>query len=104
MRNGGLIVIFPEGILPKGSAWLNGIGHLLTSIRGHSVFYVKAYVEGTSHFDPLRMILRGWLFPPLKVYFGVPQDVDSILRKVQKPRELTQHLQKEYNNWLKTLT
>lgn len=104
VRNGGLVVIFPEGILPRGNPWLNGIGYLLTSIRGHRAFYVKAYVEGTSHFDPLRMILGGKLFPPLKVYFGAPQDVSSILRKVDKPRELTQNLQKEYNNWSKTLT
>lgn len=104
VQNGGLVVIFPEGILPRGNPWLNGIGYLLTSIGGHDAYYVKAYVEGTSHFDPFRMILRGKLLPSFKVYFGVPEDVGSILERISNPRELTQNLQKEYNNWPKTLS
>lgn len=101
VENGGLVIIFPEGILKRGSPWLSGVGYLLRDIyKKRNAFYARAYIQGTSSFDILRLIpiLRRF-FPPINVYFDRPREVSFVIKAKDDPKEITKNLQKEYNKW-----
>lgn len=102
VNNGGLVIIFPEGIHKKGSPWLSGVGHLLRAVyKKRNTFYARAYIQGTSHFDIFRLIpIIRKLFPPLNVYFDRPKEIDLILNERQNPKEITKNLQADYNRWV----
>lgn len=105
VKDGSLVIIFPEGILKKGSPWFSGIGHLSRAVyKKRDVFYVRAYIQGTSPFDIFRLIpLARRLFPPLTVYFDRPKEIHLILKEKEGPKEITKNLQAEYNKWVSTL-
>lgn len=105
VKNGGLVIIFPEGILKKGSPWLSGIGYLLRAIyKKRNAFYTSAYVQGTSSFDILRPVpIVRKLFPSLNVYFDSPKEIRHIIKDGENPKEITKNLQSEYNKWVSTL-
>jgi len=105
VKNGALVIIFPEGILKKGSPWLSGIGYLLRAVNKKSnAFYARAYIQGTSSFDILRLIpIVRRFFPPIKVYFDRPEEISLILNGSEHPKEITKNLQVEYNKWASRL-
>lgn len=105
VKDGGLVIIFPEGILKRGSPWLSGVGYLLRDIyKKRSAFYARAYIQGTSSFDILRLIpIVRKLFPPLKVYFDRPKEIALILNERDNPKEITKNLQAEYNKWVSSI-
>lgn len=102
VKDKGLVIIFPEGILKTGSPWFLGIGYLLTSVyKKSNGFYARAYIKGTSYFDILRLIpiIRGF-FPPVNVYFDSPRDLSIVLKNNDDPKKITKNLQDEYNEWV----
>lgn len=104
VKDKGLVIIFPEGILKTGSPWFLGIGYLLRSVyKKSNGFYVRAYIKGTSYFDILRLIpiIRGF-FPPVSVYFDSPRDLSIVLKNNEDPKKITKNLQDEYNEWVDT--
>ena len=105
IKKGGLVIIFPEGILKKGSPWFSGIGYLLNALgRESNVFYVRTYIQGTSHFDIFRLIpIVRKLFPPLNAYFDRPKEVSFVVNVKEDPKEITKNLQADYNRWVATL-
>lgn len=98
LKQGGLVIIFPgkRGINGK---WFSGVGHLLKGV-GQNVYIVKAYIEGTSNKDRLRVFGRaGKLLPQLKVYFAKPE---TFVNDNREGKEIAQMLEAEYNEWIET--
>jgi len=105
IKKGGLVIVFPEGILKKGSPWFSGIGYLLRAIyEKRNAFYARAYIQGTSFFDILRLIpiLRRF-FPLINVYFDRPKELPFVINAKEDPKEITKNLQADYNRWIATL-
>jgi len=105
VKAGGLVLIFPEGILKKGSPWFSGIGYLLNAFgRESNAFYVRTYIQGTSHFDIFRLTpIVKKLFSPLNVYFDRPKELPFVINAKEDPKEITKNLQADYNRWIATL-
>jgi len=105
VNNGGLVIIFPEGILKKCNPWLSGIGYLLRGIyKKRNAFYARAYIQGTSSFDILRLIpIVRRFFPAINVYFDSPKEISSVINAKEDPKEITKNLQADYNRWVATL-
>lgn len=99
LKHGGMVIIFPgkRGINGK---WFSGVGHLLKSV-GSEVYVVKAYIEGTSNKDRLRVFGKsGRFLPQLTVYYAKPNKFES---GAKEGKEIAQMLEAEYNEWVKTL-
>lgn len=99
LKVGGMVIIFPakRGI---NGRWFSGVGHLLKSV-GDNVYVVKAYIEGTSNKDRLRVFGRaGKFLPQLKVNFAKPKHFTS---NAKEGKEIAQMLEAEYNEWIETL-
>ena len=105
VKNGGLVINFPDGILKKGNPWLSGVGYLLRGIyKKRNAFYARAYIQGTSSFDILRLIpIVRRFFPPINVYFDRPKEIALILNEREDPKEITKNLQADYNRWVFTI-
>lgn len=103
VSKGGLVVIFPNPSKITGSKWYSGVGHLLKGTQGKKPIYiVKAYIEGTSNMDYLRLLpYAAKVLTPIRVTFDQPMEVSGLLK--QDPKEITAHLEKKYNSWTKTL-
>lgn len=107
--SGGLILIAPKpgpAALKKGE-WYSGVGHLVTDINDKdSTYYVNAFIDGTSHWDWLRLLpirsLRRKL-PDIKLHFSSPQPVSTIVSAESTPKEVTRKLKFEYNEWQNSL-
>lgn len=99
LKNGGLVIIFP-GKRGVNGKWFSGVGHLLKSV-GSEVYVVKAYIEGTSNKDRLRVFGKsGRFLPQLTVYYAKPNKFES---GAKEGKEIAQMLEAEYNEWVKTL-
>ena len=62
---------------------------------------VKAYIEGTSNKDRLRVFGKsGRFLPQLTVYYAKPNKFES---GAKEGKEIAQMLEAEYNEWVKTL-
>lgn len=97
INNGGLVIIFPDGG-DKKHDWFNGIGHLIHGIKNKKSFVIRAYIEGTSNFDYLRLIpFIGKLLPKFKISFAKPIKIDEV--KKNDPKETTTHLENKYWRW-----
>ncbi len=105
VKNGGLVINFPDGILKKGSPWLSGIGYLLRDIyKKRNAFYARAYIQGTSSFDILRLIpIVRRFFPAINVYFDRPREVAFVINAKEDAKEITKKLQTDYNRWVDLL-
>lgn len=107
--SGGLMLIVPKpgpAALKKGE-WYSGVGHLVTDIKNKdNTYYVNAFIDGTSHWDWLRLLpiasFRKKL-PDVKLHFSSPQLVSTIAPTGSKPKEVTRKLKSEYNEWQNSL-
>ena len=97
INKGGLVIIFPDGGNGKHD-WFNGIGHMVCGIKNKESFVIRAYIEGTSNWDYLRLIpFVGKFMPKFKVNFAKPIKVGDI--KKENPKETTVGLEKKYWKW-----
>jgi len=99
VNQGALVIIFPDGGNKK-SYWLSGVGHLINGIKlKNKSFVTRAYIEGTSHFDYLRLFpLLGKFLPKFKVSFAKPLMINQL--KKSSPKETTKYLETKYGNWI----
>jgi 1-acyl-sn-glycerol-3-phosphate acyltransferase len=97
IKNGGLVIIFPDGGAKK--KWFNGIGHLIHGIKNiKNTFIVRAYITGTSNWDYLRLFpLVNKFLPKFKVSFAKPLKVDLV--KKENPKKTTKFLEEKYRGW-----
>lgn len=106
VRNGCLVIIFPEGIRSgKDSRWSNGVGHLLSGIgRDLNGYLIFVYSDGVSNWDYLRVVpYVKKLIPPASVTFAEPKTIDSFLEKGGDPRSITERLKTDYYTWVRSL-
>jgi 1-acyl-sn-glycerol-3-phosphate acyltransferase len=97
INKGGLVIIFPDGGNKKHD-WFNGIGHMVHGIKNDKSFVIRAYVEGTSNWDYLRLLpFIGRFLPKFKVSFAKPIKVEDI--KKENPKETTVGLENKYWKW-----
>lgn len=101
VKNGEVVIILPNPHRQKNyqDKWHPGIGWLLKNIGAKdNLYYVQAYVSGSSNWDYLRLFPGlGRFLPKIKVHFARPQkiaDLDS-----SDPKRLTAKLEKEYLDW-----
>lgn len=100
-----LVIFFPQGSRGIRSHWQGGVGYILQKLglTGDQIYYVKAYVEGTSKYDPLLLLLGGKeLHPPRwSVTISSAQPVKNLLEgsNSQKPKMITQYLESEFHMW-----
>jgi 1-acyl-sn-glycerol-3-phosphate acyltransferase len=97
INEGGLVIIFPDGG-DKRHDWFNGIGHLIYGVKNKKSFVIRAYIEGTSNWDYLRLIpFIGRFLPKFKISFAKPIKINEI--KENNPREITANLERSYWKW-----
>lgn len=98
VNNGGLVIIFPNGGDKKHN-WFNGIGHLIHGVKNkEESFIIRAYIEGTSTWDYLRLLpLIGKFLPKFKISFANPLRMDTIQK--ENPKATTVNLENKYWNW-----
>jgi len=97
VNKGGLVIIFPDGG-DKKHGWFFGVGHLIHGIKNEKSFVIRAYIEGTSNFDYLRLIpIVGKFLPKFKISFAKPIKINEI--KKDNPKETTTHLENKYWKW-----
>ncbi|OGH12810.1 MAG: hypothetical protein A2776_01295 [Candidatus Levybacteria bacterium RIFCSPHIGHO2_01_FULL_40_10] len=99
VERGEMVVIFPNPSKDQRRSWYSGVGHMLHGVnRRKKVYVVKAYIEGTSNFDYLRLFPHAAkLLTPIKVTFSQPQNVETILKN--DPKEITRILEDDYRKW-----
>lgn len=102
---GGAVIIFPEAKSVDGK-WRSGVGYLLKNIQSKDrVYLVKCYISGTSPLDYLRLIPQvSKILPAVKITFSQPQEVGPLLDIYQDPKKLTEELERQYYNWLKSIS
>lgn len=106
VKNGGLVVMFPEGVQSaRQRKWLNGIGHLLKEIGGQSNSHlIFVHSDGTTGWDYLR-----WapgikkLLPRVITTFAKPRTIGDALSESTDPIKITKKLEEAYNNWISTI-
>ena len=100
VKNGELVVIFPNPSKNARKKWYAGVGHILNNAQGKKpVYLVQAYIEGTSNVDYLRFIPHSAkVLTPIKITFSKPIDVSHMLDA--HPKEITQDLWKNYVAWV----
>jgi 1-acyl-sn-glycerol-3-phosphate acyltransferase len=97
IKNGGLVIIFPDGGGKK--EWFNGVGYLIHGIKNKKkTFITRAYINGTSNWDYLRLLpLVNKFLPKFRVSFANPLKVESI--KKENPKKTTMFLEEKYWRW-----
>jgi 1-acyl-sn-glycerol-3-phosphate acyltransferase len=98
INDGGLVIIFPDGGDRKHD-WFNGIGHLIHGVKNkEKSFVIRAYIEGTSNWDYLRLLpFLGKFLPKFKISFAKPLRIDKIEK--ENPKATTVHLENKYWSW-----
>jgi len=97
INKGGLVIIFPDGSDEK-HGWFNGIGHMIHGIKNEKSFVIRAYIQGTSNWDYLRLIpFMGRFMPKFKISFAKPIKIVDI--KKNNPKEITANLEDKYWKW-----
>lgn len=101
INQGALVIIFPDGG-DKKSNWFSGIGYLIHGVKiKNKSFITRAYIQGTSIFDYLRLLpLVGKFLPKFRVSFAKPLMINKI--KKTDPKTTTRYLEARYGNWLKS--
>lgn len=107
VKEGGLVVIFPEGVASgrKDKKWRSGIGHLVSGIGTETKAYlVFAYCEGTSNLDFMRIVpgVKRFL-PTMRVTFAEPRLIASSIGEDMDPRAITKKIEQEYHAWTSSL-
>ncbi|MDD4937611.1 MAG: 1-acyl-sn-glycerol-3-phosphate acyltransferase [Candidatus Shapirobacteria bacterium] len=97
INNGGLVIIFPDGGNPKHN-WFNGVGRMIYGIKNEKSVVIRAYIEGTSNWDYLRLIpFIGKFLPKFKISFAKP--IKIVDMKKNDPKEITLGLENKYWKW-----
>ncbi|MEO6509188.1 MAG: hypothetical protein ABIO02_04495 [Patescibacteria group bacterium] len=102
VKKGGLVVIFP-GVDNKSKHWFKGVGHLIKGLGANTDAYiVKAFVEGTSQKDVLRIIPYVSTFlPGYKATFAKPIKIKDFF--VNDGKKITALIEEQYNSWIKNM-
>jgi hypothetical protein len=102
LNHGSAIVIFPGGG-GEGGKWFSGVGHMINGVTTkEKTFIIKAYIEGTSDFDYLRVIPgMAKILPPFKITFDIPTRLDQL--ECNNPKATALKLEEEYNSWIRSL-
>jgi len=105
VRNGSLVIIFPQGIRSGKERWSPGIGHLISGIgRQPDSYLIFVYSEGVSNWDYLRLVpCVKKLIPPASITFSQPRTIESILDQTDDPKSLTEKLKADYDAWISSL-
>lgn len=107
VRDGEIVIIFPSPHRQKNhqDKWYPGVGWLLKNIGSKDdVYYVKAYISGSSNWDYLRLFPKTGIFlPKIKVHFAQPQKLSDLLKNNLDPKDLAGKLEVKYNDWVKTI-
>jgi hypothetical protein len=105
ISKGSLVTIFPEaGSTRANPSWSSGLEYLLRLIDTDvNAVLVKAYIQGTSNLDYLRIFpMLGKYLPEISVIFsGVTPIRDLVCRS--KRSALTSTLEHQYKTWTATL-
>ena len=106
VKDGALVIIFPQGIRSGRERWSRGVGHLLSEIGKNSNGYlIFVYSEGVSSLDYLRLVPGiKKLIPPASVTFAQPRTITSVLEGGGDPRSITERLKVDYRAWIGSLT
>lgn len=101
VKQGQMVVIFPEGPLGKEGKWLSGVGHLIKEVGADSdAFLVMANVRGTTDLDLLRTLpLVSKVLPKIRVDFAKPKKLSEVLQGNLKPRDIVASEESRYNAW-----
>lgn len=98
---GGLVIIFPNR-KSNGGRWYTGVGHMLSQVKREDVFVMRAYIEGTSMLDLLRLVPGiGSFLPTVTLTFAPPLKLEEM--RGNDPKKITIMLQDQFNNWVQTL-
>jgi 1-acyl-sn-glycerol-3-phosphate acyltransferase len=102
IQKGGMMIIFPNRRSPDGR-WFHGVGHMIKGVGlTKDAYVIKAYIEGTSDWDYLRLIpYIGKYLPVIKVTFSKPVVFRDIYN--EEAKKITYRLEEDYNRWVKTL-
>jgi 1-acyl-sn-glycerol-3-phosphate acyltransferase len=102
INKGNMIVIFPDGGSTDGK-WFSGVGHLIKKIKlKDKTYVVKAYINGTSAWDFLRIIPGiSKIFPSFRIYFDEPIKMTEF--KKMEAKKITANLENDYNDWIKII-
>ncbi|MDD4938506.1 MAG: 1-acyl-sn-glycerol-3-phosphate acyltransferase [Candidatus Shapirobacteria bacterium] len=102
VNRGGLVIIFPDGGDGK-NGWFPGIGHLIHGVKNKDKsFITRAYIEGTSNWDYLRLLpLIGKFLPKFRVSFSKPIKMNEV--EIENPRSTTTILENKYWQWISSL-
>lgn len=101
LKNGGMVVMFPGGG-GEGGRWFSGIGHLLNQAKENlDIHIVRAYIEGTSDKDYLRLIpgLARLMHP-----FKVSLSCEKYRYADENAKDISQRLESDYKMWVKSIT
>ena len=102
INNGGLVIIFPDGGDKKHN-WFNGVGHLIHGVKNkEKSFVIRAYIQGTSNWDYLRLLpFIGKFMPKFKISFATPLRMDKVEK--DDPKVTTGQLENKYWNWISSI-
>lgn len=102
INKGGLVIIFPDGG-DKKHCWFNGVGYLIHGVKKkEKSFVMRAYIQGTSNWDYLRLLpFIGKFLPKFRISFATPLRMD----KVEKgdPKITTGQLENRYWKWISSI-
>ncbi len=99
LARGALIMIFP-GERKKDGHWFPGVGYLLANAKTtQPLYFVGAFVTGTSHWDYLRLFPHlGRLFSPITVTFSEPLKINYLQK--QPGKQIARELEDIYHDSL----
>lgn len=101
VEEGGLVIIFPNRKSNSGD-WFTGVGHMLTQIERKDIYIMRAFIEGTSILDLLRLFpIVGNFLPTITLTFAPPLKLEEIWDN--NPKKITAILENKFNNWAQTL-
>jgi 1-acyl-sn-glycerol-3-phosphate acyltransferase len=100
VNRGSLAIIFPEAGSRNGR-WRRGLGYLIKNLKRKDIYLIKAYIQGSSYFDLLRVIpgLRK-LLPLFKVTFAKAEKLTTTVKTNLSAQEITAEIESQYKNWI----
>lgn len=100
IKEGSLVLVFPDGSKEEGGEWFNGVGELVRSLRGSSATKVVfASVTGSKSRDKFRFFPKGAQLlgqTQMVVKFSDPHSINEYLTDQSTKQSITQQLRNQY--------